>query len=137
MALAERDGLHTLIYFDYRRNMEIETASTCLAALALPGRLQVFRMLVQAGVLGLPAGEIARKLDVPPSSLSANLNVLASAGLVRSRRQGRSIIYTAEYDRMRELLSFLVEDCCGGSPEICSPLADVIQTARCTPKEPA
>ena len=117
--------------------MELEAASTCLAALALPGRLQIFRMLVQAGVLGLPAGDIARKLDVPPNSLSANLNVLANAGLVRSRRQGRSIIYTAEYDRMRELLSFLVQDCCGGAPEICSPLADVVETARCASKEPA
>ena len=117
--------------------MELEAAAACLAALALPGRLRVFRMLVQAGILGLPAGEIARTLDVPPNSLSANLNVLANAGLVRSRRQGRSIIYTAEYDRMGELLSFLVEDCCGGSPEICSPLADLVQTAGCTPKAPA
>jgi DNA-binding transcriptional ArsR family regulator len=123
--------------FHYRGNMEIEAASSCLAALALPGRLQVFRMLVKAGVLGLPAGEIARALDVPPNSLSANLNVLANAGLVRSRRQGRSIIYTAQYDRMRNLLGFLVEDCCGGSPEICSPLAAVIQTAACRLKEPA
>lgn len=88
-------------------------------------------MLVQAGVLGLPAGEIARQLDVPPNSLSANLNVLAHAGLVRSRRQGRSIIYTAEYDRMRDVLGFLLEDCCGGSPEICAPLADVLRAAEC------
>jgi len=79
-------------------------------------------MLVQAGVMGMPAGEIARRQGVPPNSLSANLGVLAHAGLVRSRRQGRSIIYTAEYDRMREVLGFLVEDCCGGQPEICAPM---------------
>lgn len=91
----------------------------------------MFRMLVQAGVLGLPAGEIARRLDTPPNTLSANLNVLSHAGLVRSRRQGRSIIYTAEYDQMRALLGFLVEDCCGGSPEICAPLTDVIRAADC------
>jgi len=111
--------------------MEFESAVACLSALAHEGRLRIFRMLVQEGVLGLPAGEIARRLDVLPNSLSANLNILSHVGLVRSRRQGRSIIYTAEYDRMRDLLSFLVEDCCGGSPEICSPLADVIRTACC------
>jgi ArsR family transcriptional regulator len=111
--------------------MEFNTAVACLSALAHEGRLRAFRMLVQAGVMGLPAGEIARRLGAPPNSLSANLNVLSHAGLVRSRRQGRSIIYTAEYDRMRELLGFLVEDCCGGSPEICSPLADALRTAAC------
>jgi ArsR family transcriptional regulator len=111
--------------------MEINAAVVCLSALAHEGRLRMFRMLVQAGVMGLPAGEIARRLDTPPNTLSANLNVLFHAGLVQSRRQGRSIIYTAEYDRMRELLGFLVEDCCGGSPEICAPLADVLRTADC------
>lgn len=117
--------------------MESKVAVAALSALAHEGRLAVFRMLVRAGLMGLPAGEIARRLDVPPNTLSANLNVLFHAGLVRSRRQGRSIIYTAEYDRMRDLLGFLVEDCCGGSPEICSPLADVLRTACCDPKETA
>lgn len=111
--------------------MESTTAVACLSALAHEGRLQAFRMLVQAGAMGLPAGEIARRLDVPPNTLSANLNVLFHAGLVRSRRQGRSIIYTAEYDRMRVLLGFLVQDCCGGSPEICAPLAEVLRTVEC------
>jgi DNA-binding transcriptional ArsR family regulator len=111
--------------------MEFEAAISCLSALAQDSRLRIFRMLVQEGVMGLPAGEIARRLDVLPNSLSANLNVLSHAGLVRSRRQGRSIIYTAEYDRMRDLLGFLVEDCCGGSPEICAPLAEVLRTAAC------
>jgi ArsR family transcriptional regulator len=111
--------------------MELSPAVACLSALAHEGRLQVFRLLVQAGVMGMPAGDIARRLDVLPNSLSANLNILSHAGLIRSRRQGRSIIYTAEYDRMRDLLGFLVEDCCAGSPEICSPLAEVIRTACC------
>jgi DNA-binding transcriptional ArsR family regulator len=115
--------------------MELIVAASCLSALAHEGRLQVFRLLVQAGVMGLPAGEIARRLDVLPNSLSANLNVLSHAGLVRARRQGRSIIYTAEYDRMRELLGFLVEDCCGGMPEICAPVAQAIQIACCAPDE--
>ncbi len=117
--------------------MELALAVTALSALAHEGRLRTFRLLVQAGVLGLPAGGIARKLDVLPNSLSPNLNVLAHAGLVKARRQGRSIIYTAEYDRMRDLLGFLVEDCCGGSPEICSPLVDVLRTVCCDPKETA
>ena len=123
--------------------MESKFALACLSALAHEGRLSAFRMLVQAGHLGMPAGEIARRLEVPPNTLSANLNILSHAGLVRSRRQGRSIIYAAEYDRMRDLLGFLVEDCCGGSPEICSPLADVLRAADCDgacapdPKEPA
>jgi DNA-binding transcriptional ArsR family regulator len=122
--------------------MESPSAVNCLSALAHEGRLRVFRMLVQAGVMGLAAGEIARRLDVPPNTSSANLNVLSHAGLVRSRRQGRSIIYTAEYDQMRTLLGFLIEDCCGGSPEICAPLADVIRAADCdgtcvsAPEEP-
>jgi len=112
--------------------MEIESAAACLGALSHPGRLEVFRMLVQAGVMGMAAGDIARRQGVPPNSLSANLAVLAHAGLVRSRRQGRSIIYTAEFDRMRDLLGFLVEDCCGGQPEICAPLT---VTASCRKPE--
>lgn len=111
--------------------MEFENAVACLSALAHEGRLHVFRMLVQAGGAGLPAGEIARRLQTPPNSLSANLNILFHAGLVRSRRDGRSIIYTAEYDRMRALLGFLVEDCCAGSPDICAPLSDVLAAACC------
>ncbi len=106
--------------------MESLPAVASLAALAHEGRLSVFRMLVQAGAGGLAAGEIARRAGVPPNSLSANLNILSRAGLIRPRREGRSIIYTADYDSMRGLLAFLVEDCCGGSPEICAPLATVV-----------
>ncbi len=109
--------------------MEIKTAVVSLAALALEGRLSIFRLLVQAGPEGLPAGEIARRLESLPNTLSANLNVLSNAGLVASRRDGRSIIYTANYDAMRDLLGFLMEDCCGGAPEICAPLAAVASRA--------
>ena len=66
-----------------------------------------------------------------PNTLSANLNVLAGAGLISSRRDGRSIIYAAGYDRMRELLAFLMEDCCGGNAEICAPLAAIAERAAC------
>ena len=109
--------------------METKPAVSALSALAHEGRLGVFRLLVQAGPDGLPAGEIARRLGILPNTLSASLNILSQAGLVASRRDGRSIIYTAEYAAMRELLAFLMEDCCAGAPEICAPLA---ATARCT-----
>jgi len=97
-------------------------AVAALAALAHPGRLGVFRLLVQAGSGGLAAGEIARATESRANTLSTNLNILVGAGLAASRRDGRSIIYTAGYERMRELLAFLMEDCCGGKPEICGPL---------------
>ncbi len=109
----------------------MKAAVTALSALAHQGRLSVFRMLVQAGGEGVPAGEIARRLGVPPNTLSANLTILANAGLVDSRREGRSIIYTATYAHMTALLEYLMQDCCGGSPEICASLADVVLRSRC------
>ena len=116
--------------------MEGKLAITALGALAHEGRLAVFRMLVQAGADGVAAGEIARRLGVPPNSLSANLTVLSHAGLVESRREGRSIIYTAAYDRMAALLAFLMEDCCQGSSAICAPLASIVNKAACCSAEP-
>jgi ArsR family transcriptional regulator, arsenate/arsenite/antimonite-responsive transcriptional repressor len=111
--------------------MEGKHAVVALGALAHEGRLSVFRMLVQAGGAGLAAGEIARRLGVPASSLSANLNVLSNAGLIDGRRESRSIIYTAAYPRMAELLGFLMEDCCQGSAEVCGPLVDIVNRAAC------
>ncbi len=111
--------------------MEIKPAVAALSALAHEGRLAVFRMLVQAGSSGIPAGEIARRLGVPPNTLSANLNLLSHAGLIDSRRAGRSIIYTASYGRMAALLGFLMEDCCQGAVEICAPLAELVNRAAC------
>lgn len=105
--------------------MEMKSALAGLSALAHETRLAAFRLLVQAGPEGLAAGELARRLSCLPSTLSASLTVLSHAGLVASRRDGRSIIYTANYLSMRELLAFLVEDCCAGSREICGPLAAI------------
>jgi DNA-binding transcriptional ArsR family regulator len=102
--------------------MQLPVAVEALSALAHGGRLAVFRLLVRAGPEGLPAGEIAREIGVLPNTLSSNLTILGNAGLVRSRREGRSIIYAADYDRMRSLLGFLMDDCCAGRPEICAPL---------------
>ncbi|MBL8773933.1 MAG: helix-turn-helix transcriptional regulator [Phenylobacterium sp.] len=109
--------------------MEVQAATAALGALAHQGRLEVFRLLVRAGPDGLPAGEIARATGSLPNTLSTNLNILAAAGLVSSRRDGRSIIYTAGYGAMRELLAFLMEDCCAGAPEICGALGPVARTA--------
>lgn len=106
--------------------METRSAIARLSALAHEGRLSAFRLLVRAGPQGLAAGELARRLDILPNTLSASLNVLSHAGLVDSRRDGRSIIYTARYDDMRELLAFLMEDCCAGAPEICAPLRRIV-----------
>ncbi|HVN02010.1 MAG TPA: metalloregulator ArsR/SmtB family transcription factor [Caulobacteraceae bacterium] len=111
--------------------MDSPDAVVALSALAHPARLEVFRLLVRAGPEGMAAGEIARAMGSLPNTLSTNLNVLAGADLVSSRREGRSIIYAAGYDRMRELLAFLVEDCCGGKPEICAPLAAIAERAAC------
>lgn len=111
--------------------MQAKNAVTMLSALAHAGRLAVYRMLVQAGPQGIAAGEIARRLDVPANTLSANLSILSNASLVDSRREGRSIIYVARYPEMTALLGFLMEDCCGGVPEICAPLASF--AGRCGP----
>lgn len=113
--------------------MEPKAAVANLSALAHQGRLQVFRLLVQAGLEGLPAGEIARRIGTPANTLSPNLNILSHAGLIESRREGRSIIYTARFEQMTELLEFLMQDCCNGSPEICAPLADLVASSRCRP----
>jgi DNA-binding transcriptional ArsR family regulator len=111
--------------------MEMTDAVGALSALAHQGRLEIFRLLVRTGKTGLPAGEIARAAGSLPNTLSANLNVLSHAGLVTSRRDGRSIIYTVAYERMTELLAFLMEDCCGGDAQICAPLVAIAQRAAC------
>ena len=111
--------------------MEMLDAVPTLSALAHPGRLAIFRALVQAGPDGLPAGEISRRLGIAPNTLSASLNLLAQAGLVAGVRHGRSIVYCAVYARMAALLGFLMEDCCQGRSEICTPLAEFAERARC------
>ena len=116
--------------------METKTALQALSALAQDGRLAVFRLLVKAGPGGMAAGDIARKLDTAANTMSAQLLVLANAGLVGARRDGRSIIYAADFDRMSALLLFLTEDCCGGRPEICAPLSETVNSC-CPPKKRA
>jgi DNA-binding transcriptional ArsR family regulator len=100
--------------------MKISAAVTSLSALAQETRLSVFRYLVTAGPEGVSAGVIAQDVKVAAPTLSFHLKELEQAGLVTSRRESRNIIYSANYARMRSLLSFLMEDCCRGNPEICN-----------------
>ena len=116
--------------------MDITVALAGLSALAHDGRLSIFRLLVKAGPDGVAAGDIARKLATQPNTLSAQLLVLSNAGLVRARRQGRSIIYTVDFAAMSDLLLFLTKDCCGGRAEICAPLAQTVN-ACCPPRKRA
>lgn len=97
-------------------------AVEALSALAHDTRLKVFRLLVQSGPEGVTAGAIAGHTGVPPSTMSHHLAILERAGLVGSKRQSRLIRYRADYAAMRRLLSFLVQDCCQGAPEMCSGL---------------
>lgn len=92
-----------------------------LSALAQETRLDVFRLLVQKGPEGLAAGEIGTRLGQPSPTMSFHLNQLRFAGLVRSRRESRSIIYSANYKAMTDLVTYLTENCCGGRPELCIP----------------
>ena len=113
--------------------MDNEDAILALAALAQTTRLDVFRLLVNHEPDGLPAGDLARSLSVPHNTMSSHLSILARAGLVKGQRHSRSIIYRADLDRLRELMVFLLKDCCGGNAELCAPLiADL--TPCCPPK---
>jgi ArsR family transcriptional regulator len=102
------------IYFNIRCNMKKTDAVTALAALAQDNRLDVFRLLVQAGPQGMSAGGVAETLDLAPNTLTFHFDRLRIAGLITARREGRSIIYAARYETMRALLAFLSENCCGG-----------------------
>ncbi len=113
--------------------MESESAVLALAALAQSTRLDVFRLLVKEEPDGLAAGDIAKAMAVPQNTMSAHLAVLARAGLVTARRIGRSIVYRADLARFQTVMSFLVNDCCDGRPEICAPLIESI-TPCCPPK---
>ena len=110
--------------------MDKNAALGALSALGQGTRLDVFRLLVKAGPKGVPAGEIGERLGAVQNTTSAHLKVLAQAGLIRAEREGRTIRYTADMSGFRDLLAFLMEDCCDGSPELCRPVIDAV-TCRC------
>lgn len=111
--------------------MRIRQALDAFGALSQETRLEVFRQLVRLSPDSMPAGDLAHDLDVPPSTLSSHLAILQRAGLVKSERQGRIILYSADLDGARGLLEFLVKDCCRGHPERCEQLIKVALPSCC------
>ncbi|MBY8976772.1 helix-turn-helix transcriptional regulator [Rhodobacteraceae bacterium NNCM2] len=109
--------------------MDKNHALGAFGALGQSTRLDVFRLLVKAGETGMLAGDISETLNVRQNTMSTNLSILAQAGLIRSERQGRSIRYFADMEGMRGLLAFLMEDCCGGRPDLCQPVINEIACA--------
>lgn len=108
--------------------MDVNNALEALGAISQSTRLEIFRLLVKAGDEGLAAGEIAEAIDGRQNTTSTNLAILTRSGLIRATRDGRNIIYRADYSGMRDLIAFLLEDCCGGRPEVCAPL---LQSLSC------
>ena len=101
--------------------MEVKIAVTALTALAQETRLRIFRLLVKAGPEGIAAGDIAEELDIPAATLTFHLKELSHAELIESERAGRSIRYALRIEGIRDLLDYLLHDCCKGRPELCGP----------------
>lgn len=99
-------------YFDIIGNMKMKNAVNALSALAQETRLEIFRLLVRKGTSGMAAGDLSSHFEMPPATMSFHLKELSNAELVVSRRESRSIIYSANYDQMQTLIGFLLENCC-------------------------
>lgn len=110
--------------FDISKIMEKTEALAALAALAQESRLDIYRLLVQAGPEGRPAGQIGEQLGLPSATLAFHLKELKHAGLVSCTRNGRSLIYAAQYPVMNALLGYLTENCCGRPTDACQPFCD-------------
>ena len=106
--------------------MEMKNALKAFSALSQQTRLEVFRLLVQAGEQGMFSGKIGERLGVRQNTMSTNLAILLNAGLVRNERAGRSVRYLADYEGIRGLLAYLLEDCCRGEPALCQPLINQV-----------
>jgi DNA-binding transcriptional ArsR family regulator len=117
--------------------METKEAVKALSALAQDTRLAAFRLLVEAGPDGMAAGSIAERLALPAATASFHLAQLANAGLIRSRAEGRFVIYVADFDRMQTLIGFLTDNCCDGGACAVSPVAPIslTRTSRMTPSK--
>jgi ArsR family transcriptional regulator, arsenate/arsenite/antimonite-responsive transcriptional repressor len=110
--------------------MEKKSALSALAALGQETRLEIFRLLVKAGAEGIPAGKVAARLNAVQNTTSTHLKILTHAGLVRAEREGRVIRYFADMTGFRDLLAYLMEDCCNGAPELCRPVIEAV-TCEC------
>jgi ArsR family transcriptional regulator len=119
-------------FVDTSRQMKQDLAIAALSALAQATRLEAFRLLVKRNPVGLPAGEIARKLDVPHNTMSNHLAILNRAGLVSVARHSRTMIYRVELETVRQLVMFLLKDCCNGQPDLCAPLIEEISKSCST-----
>jgi ArsR family transcriptional regulator len=115
--------------------MKKEEAITALSALAQGTRLDTFRLLVRHEPEGAPAGELARAVHVPQNTMSSHLAILSRAGLVTGERHSRTIIYRANLAAFQKLTLFMIQDCCGGSAELCAPLIESLQPC-CSPAKP-
>lgn len=111
-------------------------ALDALSALSQETRLRIVRLLVTAGPEGMPAGAIGDALEATSSRLSFHLTHLEHAGLIQSRREGRSIRYTAAYGALSGLIAFLMRDCCQGRPEVCAPAVEALAACACPPAKP-
>jgi len=117
--------------------MEKSNAVAALAALAQDNRLDVYRLLVQAGPDGLPAGQVAAALKLAPNTLTFHFDRLRGAGLVTVRRDGRAMIYAARFETMNALLGYLTENCCKGAKDACGPAAECKPARKKRSKVPA
>ncbi|MCP4388910.1 MAG: helix-turn-helix transcriptional regulator, partial [Gammaproteobacteria bacterium] len=102
--------------------MDISDAAKTLNAISQETRLKAFRLLVRSGSGGMAAGRIADALEIPHNTMSTHLSTLVNAGLVNSRRESRSIIYSIDFEGTRALFAFLMEECCEGNPQVCLPV---------------
>ena len=117
------------------QSMSPSHALAALAGLGQATRLEIFRLLMKSEPEGLPAGSIAEALNCQHNTLSSHIGILARSGLVRGTRDGRSIIYRADIEAMKSLIAYLVNDCCGGHPELCG-VQDALRVANCAGKPP-
>ncbi|MCC0805858.1 helix-turn-helix transcriptional regulator [Methylobacterium sp. W2] len=117
--------------------MDEPQALAAFAALAQEHRLRLVRALVTAGPDGLASGVLALAVGVSAATVSHHLKELSYAGLVASRREGRSILYSAAYPALSDLIQFLMRDCCQGHPEVCAPAAEALAACLCTPGDSA
>lgn len=131
--MSRRPSLFFARRFYNIRNMETDAAVAALAALAQETRLEVFRLLVQAGPEGVPAGRIGEILEVPPATLSFHLKELSHAGLVSARQEGRFVFYAANFERMAALMTFLTQNCCQGMPHECLSVVETALGRCCVP----
>ena len=115
--------------------METKTAVMALAALAQETRLAVFRLLIEAGLEGVPAGAVAEAVQVPAATLSFHLKELSHAGLVSARQEGRFIFYAANFEHMAALMSYLTQNCCKGMPDECLSVVETALGRCCAPSQ--